>query len=466
MATHRLQPTSSTQILAAFAANIAYESLPSEAVIALKQVVLDTLGTAVAATTLGAGCRELVAVIRGMGGTAESTIIGFGDRVPAAQAAYVNGGLAHALNYDAVGAGHPGVLVPAPLAVAEKLGNVSGKDFLAALAAGMEITARINAALMLAGVNASQTFLEGQLVSIFGATASAGCLLELSPTEMRSAVGLALMQASGTMQVVVGGDPPAKAIYAAFPNYGGVMAALLAKQGLDAECDALEGEAGFFAMYYGGKYVREALVQGLGTEFRCTDVRFKPWPTSGIPHPFIQAAANLAQGHALTPNAIQRIHVTADPYARPWMEPIAERRRPQNAASAANSIPFATAKALVNGQVTLADFTPAGLQEPEALAVAERLEYSFDEGLKKGSAIVEVATADGRRLTERVDSPLGSAANPMSYEQLVAKFRDCLSHAVKPIPESAVQEFIEMAAHLEEMPDVSALPTTLVAGRG
>src|SRR5262245_44611006 len=465
MAIHRLQPTSSTEILAAFAANIAYESLPSEAVIALKRVVLDTLGTAVAGTTLGAGCRELVEVIRGMGGTAESTIIGFGDQVPAAQAAYVNGGLAHALNYDAVGAGHPGVLVPAPLAVAEKMGNVSGKDFLAALAAGMEITARINTALMLAGVNASQTFLEGQLVSIFGATASAGRLLKLSPTEMRSAVGLALMQASGTMQVVVGGDPPAKAIYAAFPNYGGVMAALLAKQGLDAECDALEGEAGFFAMYYGGKYVREALVQGLGTEFRCTDVRFKPWPTSGIPHPFIEAAANLAERHSLTPDAIERVHITAEPRARHWMEPIAERRRPQNAASAANSIPFATAKALVNGQVTLADITPAGLQEPEALAVAERLEYSYDEGLK-GGAIVEVATADGRRLTERVDSPLGSAANPMSYEQLVTKFKDCVSYAVQPIPGSAVEQFIEMVAHLEELPDVSALPRTLVAGRG
>ena len=98
MATHRLKSTNSTEILAAYAANIAYESLPSEAVIALNRVVLDTLGTAVAATTLGAGCRELVEVIRGMGGTAESTIIGFGDQVPAAHAAYVNGGLAHALN--------------------------------------------------------------------------------------------------------------------------------------------------------------------------------------------------------------------------------------------------------------------------------------------------------------------------------------------------------------------------------
>lgn len=60
MATDRLQPANSTEILAAYAANIAYESLPSEAVIALKQVVLDSLGTAVAATTLGAGCRELL----------------------------------------------------------------------------------------------------------------------------------------------------------------------------------------------------------------------------------------------------------------------------------------------------------------------------------------------------------------------------------------------------------------------
>lgn len=463
MATHPHQSSNSTESLAAYAANLTYESLPAEAVMILKQVVLDTLGTTLAATTLGAGCRELVEVVRSMGGSPESTIIGFGDRVPAAHAACVNGGLAHALNFDAVGPGHLGVLVPAPLAVAEKKGKVGGREFLAALAAGAEITARINTALALAGVNPSEKFLEGQLVSTLGAAVSAGRLLQLSPREMHSALGLALMQASGTMQVVVGGDPPAKAIYAAFPNHSGVMAALLAKQGLDAECDALEGEAGFFAMYYRGRYARDALEKGLGIEFRLMDARFKPWPTSGLLHPFIQAACNLAKLYALTPDVIKRVHITADPHARHWIEPVAERRRPRNPAAAANSIPYGTAKALVNGRVTLADFTLAGLQQPEPLAVAERLEYSFDDGLKRG-AIVEVVTVDGRHLAERVDRPLGSAAQPMSYEQLVVKFRDCVSHAVKPIPESAVQHFIEMAARLEQLEDVSELPTLLAGG--
>lgn len=445
-----------TEAFARFGSALAYDDLPAELVVALKLVVLDTLGTTLAAGTLGAACREVVAVMQQMGGAPESTIIGFRGKVPAVNAAFANGAMAHALNFDAIGGGHLGVLVPAPLAVAERAGRVSGREYLAALAAGAEVTARINAALAAKGVNANEKFLEGQLVSTFGAAVSAGRVLRLAPDKMLSALGLALMQANGSMQVVVGGDPPAKAIYAAFPNKGGVLAALLSKEGVGAECEALEGEAGFFTMYYGGNFDASVLTEGLGERFQCLDVRFKPWPTSGALHPFVEAAMTLRSRHQLEASAIDRVHFRAGPRRREWIEPIAGRRHPANAAAAANSIPFGIAKALVNGNVTLSDFSAEGLQQPGALAIADRTGYTLDEALG-GSAVIEVTTKAGERYVERVDHPLGSTEHPMSHDQLVAKFRDCVTHAVRPPSEQAVRQVIDRVGRLDELPDVSAI---------
>jgi 2-methylcitrate dehydratase PrpD len=96
-------PENRTRQLAAFAATLAYDDLPADVVTTAKQLILDTLGTAWAATTLGAGCSEVVAVMGALGGKPESTIIGSGARVCAPNAAFANGALAHALNYDAIG---------------------------------------------------------------------------------------------------------------------------------------------------------------------------------------------------------------------------------------------------------------------------------------------------------------------------------------------------------------------------
>src|SRR5687768_12507313 len=124
---------------AAFAAGLTFAQLPREVVSVLKRIVLDTLGTTLAAGTLGSGCGPLVEVARSAGGPPESTLIGYGDRLSAPMAALANGALAHALNYDDVfpGGGHLGVVtVPAALAIAERAGGIDGQELLTALAAG------------------------------------------------------------------------------------------------------------------------------------------------------------------------------------------------------------------------------------------------------------------------------------------------------------------------------------------
>ena len=456
-----------TGLLCNYAANLRYDDLPSEVVSTAKRLVLDSLGAALAGTTMGDGCRETLAVVRASGGVPESSVLGTDEKTSAVMAALANGATVHALNYDAIGArgGHPGAFgLTAPLALAERAGGIDGKEFIASLVAGVEVEMRAVAALIEAGVDTRQNFLEGQVLSYLGATLSAGRVLRLNADQMDSALGLMLMQVSGTRQVVLYGDPPSKGIYAAFPNQGGVLSALMAKEGLEGRCAAIEGQAGLFNMFYGGVYAPHALRGGLGERFHILETVFKPWATSGMCHPFIDAALKLREERHIDPASIQRIHLTGHPQTKNWFEPVEERREPNSAASAANSVVFGTAKALINGEVTLADFTPEGMAQPDVLQLAQRMEHSYDDSVEQRNGIMEVFTTSGAHLTQRVDVPLGQPDNPLSDEQLAAKFRDCASHSLLPVSSEAVERAIEMAFNLEDLSDVSAL-ADVVSGR-
>ncbi len=449
-----------TSLLCSYAARLQYEDLPPEVISTAKRLVLDSLGAALAGTTMGDGCRETLAVVRASGGVPESSVLGTSEKTSAVMAALANGATVHALNYDAIGArgGHPGAFgLTAPLAVAERVGNVNGREFIASLVAGVEVEMRAVAALIEAGVDTRQNFLEGQVLSYVGATLSAGRVLHLDPEQMDSALGLMLMQVSGTRQVVLYGDPPSKGIYAAFPNQGGVLSALMAKEGLEGRCLAIEGQAGLFNMFYNGVYAPEALRDGLGERFHILETVFKPWATSGMCHPFIDAALKFREAHNIDPDQVQRIHLTGHPQTKNWFEPVEERRAPTTAASAANSIAFSTAKALINGEVTLADFTPEGMAQPDVLRLAQLINHSYDASLDQRNGIMEMFTSDGSHLIQRVDVPLGQPDNPLSDEQLAAKFRDCASHSLMPLSPQAVENTIQMVASLELLPDVSTL---------
>jgi 2-methylcitrate dehydratase PrpD len=451
-----------TLALAQFAATLKFGDLPAEAVANVKLMVLDALGCAIAATTLGDGCRESMAVMCRLGGAPESTIIGTADKVSAPNAAFANGALVHALNYDPIGGeiGHAGVVcLVAPLAMAEAVGGLSGAEFVVASAVACEVSARITAAIARTGRRPSEKFLAGQLLSDFGAAVGAGRVLKLDPAQMRSALGLALMQVAGSRQVVLSGDPPAKAIYGAFPNQAGVLAALLARQGLGADCDVIGGPAGLYPMIYDGQCDVDALTSGLGTEFLLNEVEFKVWPTSNHVHPFIEAAGNITR---LDASAIEAVEVLVPSELRPWCEPLEKRRRPDNPAAAANSIPFCVAKSLVHGSVTLKDFTHDGLRDQAALAVAERTSCSFDETAK--GAVVKVRGVGGQERRTAVETPLGHKSRRVSRERLVEKFRDCCTHAARPMTPEAIGEIVDMIDRLDGLDDVRRIADLVRTG--
>ena len=259
-----------TRQLARFVSELRYEDLPAEAVAVLKMLCLDTVGTALAGTTLGPGCNEVARVVRDAGGAPECTVMGYGVKSPRTDGRLRQRGHGPRLNYDALGGegGHLGVsTLPAPLAAAERRGSVSGKELLAAMGAAAEVTAP-------AGGRALSRQREGQRDLFGGSTVgilrrSGGGQQGHGPLRPRHSqrLGSSLDAAGGTMQVVFDGDPPAKAIYGGFANLGGMLAALLAQQGVGAEVRVIDGQAGLYGMFYHGTYDHGAIIDGLGEDF-------------------------------------------------------------------------------------------------------------------------------------------------------------------------------------------------------
>jgi 2-methylcitrate dehydratase PrpD len=439
-----------------------YERIPSATRSSIKLLILDSLAAGLAASTLGEGRDQIVAFARSQPSSNDCTLLGLGEQGSILTAAFVNGALVHALNYDALGAdgGHVGLAaVPLPLALGERHRS-SGKDLLAAVCAGAEFTCRLAASLHRAGVKHENLFLEGQVLGYFGASAAAARLLRLAPPVMHDALGFALMQASGTRQVSIEGGA-AKALYGGFPNLGAAIGVAMAEQGVEARCSFLEGEAGLYNLFFGGRLDRSVLACGLEGDFLTERLAFKPWPISSVVQPFVEAGLSLHRQMPRGSEAIERISLRVRPSARAWVEPFAERCRPTSTATASNSIPFCVAKALANGRLSLEDFGPSGLAEPVVARIAESIEYSVVESASDmstdGHLVVELH--GGTVLTADVT---GHCAVP-SVDDLVAKFRDCARYALKPLTSTVIDAVVEHVMRLERLSDVGVL-TDLLRG--
>jgi 2-methylcitrate dehydratase PrpD len=297
--------------------------------------------------------------------------------------------------------------------------------------------------------------LAGQLLSYFGAAVGASRIFGLDATTTVSALGLSLMQAAGSRQVVLEGDPPAKAIYGAFPNQAGVQAALLARGGVQADCDVFGPPAGLYSMVYAGKYDQIKLTEQLGEHFLMQQVQFKPWPTSAKLHPFIEACmALITQG--VTFEKISSLTAYAGVGYRPWCEPEEKRRSPSNPAAAANSVQFVIGKMLANGTIGAIDFTIEGLRDSKTLSLAAKTACRLEGD---GTAVaVEATLRSGEQLRAQIDTP-----RSMSMDMLIHKFQDCCRYTRQPLPGSDVQRLVDMVLDLDRIADVAAI-TSIAAG--
>jgi 2-methylcitrate dehydratase PrpD len=255
--------------------NQKYEDIPAEAVEATKLDILDTLATTLAGSSYG-GTQELIEVMKYWGGREESSIFIHGGKVPAPAAALVNGHMAHARDFDDiyhVARIHVGAVnVPAGFAIAEKMGNITGRELIAAICLGIEIELRIGQAAMLwTQFHPTATF------GYFGSCATSGRLLGLDEEQLINAFGIAFAQAAGNKQCMHDGSLTKK-LQPGLASKGGILAAHLAQKGYTGTRNNLEGKAGFFNLYHGGKYDPAPLTKDLGKYFDVVRLGYKPYP--------------------------------------------------------------------------------------------------------------------------------------------------------------------------------------------
>lgn len=448
-----------------------YAQLPEPVVAVTKNQILDTLGIGLAGRGQP-GAHQLRDFTIEMAGKPEARIWGTDVQVPAQDAARVNATMAHALDYDDTherSLVHPSVItVPGALAVADMLGNVTGRELITAIALGVDVACRLAAAAR-PGVSAFENgWHNTTLYGYFAATAVTGKLMGLTRDQLVSAMGIAFHQAAGNSQAHLDGALT-KRMGPGFASYGGVLSARLAQRGVQGATAVLEGDRGFFRQYHDNHYSREILLEGLGSTFAGGEVSFKPWPSCRGSHTAADAALALFAAAGIEPEQVASIRVFNGPGEFPLLSsPLSKKQHPASVVEAQFSIPWVVAAAVADRRVTLDHFTSAAIQRPDLLALTQRIQTVEEDALARpgggpGAARIEVLLKDGRRFDKTVSHAKGEPGNPMSTAEFQQKFLDCTK--IAGMPTALAQELLGDIGRLETLGAADRLSAAAVVGK-
>jgi len=458
-------PKELSEIFADYAADAQYEALPQAAIEGAKKSILDTAGVILAGSGMEPAVRGLIDFVTESGGRQESSILAFGGRVPAMMAALANGAMAHCLDYDDQtpwGQHSASSLIPAVFAISERKGGVSGRDMITAVAIGQDLFNRLRQ-----HIDWRKDWMFSTVIGVFCAAAASGRLLGLSREQIANALGIASMQSSGIAEVVNSTGSDLRAMYAGFPAKGAVLAAILAEKGVSGIPGLFEAKHGIMSTYFGGRFDRDKIIEGLGENFTGGLTLYKRWPAVGTAHSHIHATIGLVKEHKIRPDEIAEIKVYVGDYHQLMCDPLPIRREPKTLVDAKFSLPFLVAVAAVQGDVRLVDFAGASLRNTTVLETARKVvpieDRSLDWKLELPPGRVEIVMQDGRRFDRIGTSVPGSPEAPMTWNDICRKFDDCAAAAVTPLSPDTASRVRAIAGNLETLADATELLRLLSA---
>jgi len=444
--------------IAHFVLDTRFEDLAPELTRRARAYVIDLLGASLPGVS-EASSEAVVKTVLSEGGPAKATIFGHGRVVSMGGAALANGTIAHALELDddhRLGTIHPGaVVVPASLASAEAVG-CDGKTFLRALIAGYEITCRAGEAFL--GRQYYQGFHPTSTCGVFGAAVSSAIVLGLDYPQLVNAIGIAGTQAFGLGEWRADGSW-IKRFHPGRAAQSGILASMLAIHGFTGPATIFEGRDGFLkAFSYQQQYDADALVRGLGSDFRMALTAFKPYPGCRFTHAVIDLGLDLLSEKGIRASEIESVLVRV--YKTDILNYIS---RPATPVIAQFSVPYLLATAFVHGCVTLEHLTEKAIRDPEVLALSDRIQVIEDPEFTKRypafySTEVSLKLKSGKELTSFRDCPRGDPEAPeysktlgRFEKEIESKFRDLL--ALTPFAKNGDQ----ILAAVNEMPEASTV---------
>lgn len=449
-----------TAATATFASQLDLAAVPAAALAGAKRAIIDCLGVMLAGADDPAPRLLRQALGLGVAVGAGARVAGTTLRAPAALAALVNGTAAHALDFDDSSEamfGHPSTcLVPALLALTGSR-TVHGADLLSGYVAGFEVASKLGAHLpenhYLIGWHNTSTL--GSL----GAAAACARALRLDTSLTTAALGIAASLASG---IRINFGTMTKPLHAGNAARNGVLAASLAAEGFTADPNALEGEHGFEAVFASGPVgSAEDLRTSLGDpyELERPGVRIKLFPSCTSTHRPIEAAISLAVRHDLTADDIITVRCGVCSH----VPGILTRSMAVTGAEAKFSLNYCVARALLDRQVGIGDFTDTRVNEPAVQALMTRITMYVHPGegcnaRNRQYADLEIRLADGTSVTDRVYEQRGHpAASPLSLEEVEAKFLAC----AQPVIGTAAPRLAATVRQLELLEDCSEIADLL-----
>lgn len=460
-----------TWYVADFICNTTASDLPQNVVELGKKSILDGIGLALSGSVAKSGelvRRHLAELGLGEG---PATVIGTNLRIAPRFAAFANGVGIHADDYDdtqlAVAPDrvyglltHPTApALPAALAMGEAVG-ADGRSVMLAYHLGVEVECKIAEAInprhYQTGFHATAT------CGTFAAAAASSRLMGLDAEAVTRALSIAGSQSAGLRENF---GTMTKPFHAGRSSESGVAAAQFARHGWTATDKILEAPRGFFRAA-GGGYDANAIAGKLGEPWTFSDpgVSIKPHPSGSLTHPGMTEMLRLIREHGIRAENVKRVRVGTNSN----MPNALIHHRPTNELQAKFSMEFCMAILLLEGRAGLNEFTDEVVMRPDVRAMIEKVDFVVDDeaesaGYHLMTTIIDIELNDGRKVSGRADFGKGSPANPMSYDEVADKFRECAEFARFPRPRA--DEVVAMVRDLETIQSIDRLTSLLRVDR-
>lgn len=448
-----------TRDLLRYAANTAFQDLPPEVVEHVKIAILNILAVALGGYKTRIGSLHIALAKSSAGGTNESTIIGDGSKISCPFAAYANGNMAFALDYEDVVLYtlHAGpIVVPAALAVGEKV-QASGKDVITAVVLGYEVGTRIGLSMQPSAERGSKVW--GQQYTPFSSCVSAGKLWGLDEDAMDRAFGI-----TGTYSTVpsaykyfgiVKETRPMREVKLGWGwmSMAGVFGALSAKEGFRGGYGVLDGDEGFWIMAGSDQCDSSKLTEGLGETYLIMETEFKVHPSIAWNHPPHTAIKKLVKEHNIKPEDVEKVIVKGL-----GAERIADYN-PAGPVDAMFSLPYTVATTILGDKLLPDMYSEDRIKSPDVQRLLKKISVEPDPEADrlwfeehKERFTIDLHFKDTSSISTRVEYPRDKP--PYGKREVEDKFRDL---GALVLSKDRIDRVLDLVDNLEKADDISGL---------
>ena len=449
-----------TKKMAQICYDLNFETLPAEVQDRVKYLLLDYLGVAIR----GAETESSVPVHRFLSKRQDAfrgvPVIATSLRVDAPYAALALGTAAHSLELDDVvnaASLHPAVSVMSAVLAAGYMVGCSGRELMEGIVAGYEVTVKLGIALDPAA-HYARGFHPTATCGTLGAAVAAAKILKLDPVGITNAMGIAGSQAAGSMEFLADGAFT-KRFHAGWSAHSGLIAALLAGEGFTGPGSIIEGKFGFLHAYSPVSDPGKVLA-GWGSPYEVMKTSIKPHACCRYNQGAIDCILQIVSEHGLSPNDIDRVEVSILKAGFALVaEPREVKLNPKSVVDAQFSMPFGGAVAILKGNAFLEQYTMKNISSAAVRDLMIRIHCSENPGIEKEfpqkwPAEVAIITKEGKKYRVRLDHPKGDPENPLTWDEIIEKFKN-LATAV--FPGDKCSAIVESVRGLENVSDVKLL---------